>query len=372
MKAQKQFPEGIAIGSAFVNREEERLYLKKRVNSGQHTVLMAPRRYGKTSLVLKVANELKLPYRTIDLFAAYDEEYVRDQIIDQVSRLVIELLPKLEKAKTKLFKIFKTMKPEVSLGGFGQRLKLQLYSNPLQAITDLLLKLDETAICFDKKVVIFMDEFQQISELKNHHSIEASIRHAVERSQNVSYVFSGSNRHMLEQMFSDKGRPLYRLCQTLEIGRIDRSVYIKRLKKLSKKQWAVGLSDKAIDCILELTECHPFYINIFCQLIWAQDNIPNCQDKLRELWHTYITKQRREITPDIMKLSPNQRKVLIALAQQSQQEIQGASFTTKLKISASSSQQAIDVLNKKDFIMEVNEEYAVLDPAVKYYLNYLL
>lgn len=369
MNIEKQFPEGVAVGSAFLNREEERAYLAKRIQVSQHTVLMAPRRYGKTSLVLKVAEELNLPYKTMDLFAAYSEEYIRDQIINKVGKLVIELLPRLEKAKAQLLKIFKAMKPEISLGGFGQRLILHPYSNSLQSITDLLLKLDETAAHFNKKIVIFMDEFQQISELKQCHAIEASIRHAVERSKNVAYVFSGSNRHLLNQMFGDKGRPLYRLCQILELDRIHGDVYIKHLKQLSKKQWGHELPQAVIDSILELTECHPFYMNTFCQIIWEENTLPTHRDVIETLWHNYVQAQRRNISLDVMKLSANQRKILIALAQSGEREIQGADFTTPLKISASSAKQALDVLTKKDFVMQTNEIYGIVDPAVKYYLQ---
>ena len=368
----KEFPEGIATGTAFVNREEERALLRKRISAIQHTVMIAPRRYGKTSLVLKVADELKLPHKTIDLFAAYNEEYVRDQIIDKVSKLVIEILPRLEKAKEKVFNIFKTMKPEISLGGFGQKLNLQLYNNPLQDITSLLLKLDETAKVFNRKVVIFIDEFQQISELKNYHSIEASIRHAVERSQNVSYVFSGSNRHLLNQMFGDKGRPLYRLCKIMELGRITGEKYINRFKELSKKHWKKELPSEVMDIILTLTECHPFYVNAFCQIIWEEVSLPASEEAIIKLWDNYIKSQRYNISLDVMKLSLNQRKILVALAKQPEREVQSIEFTAKLKISSSSSQQSIDVLLKNDFIMSTTEGYALVDPAVKYYLNYLL
>src|SRR3990167_10562909 len=235
----EMFPEGIAMGDAFINRVAERNILIKRIKSNKHTVLMAPRRYGKTSLVMQVAYEMKIHSCAIDLLAAYDIEYVRDQIVEKVGRLAIELLPNLTKAREKLMLIFKQMKPEITLGAFGQKLKLHLTNSPLQDMTDALLKLDETAKHFKKQAVIFMDEFQQISELKNYHSIEASIRHAVERSQNVSYVFLGSNRHLLNQMFGDKGRPLYRLCQIMELGRIEGDKYIRRFKLLSKKHWGL-------------------------------------------------------------------------------------------------------------------------------------
>ena len=148
MNILKYFPEGVALGDAFINREKERSYLINRVKSSTHSVLIAPRRYGKTSLVMKVAKEMKAPYCSIDLLAAYSEEYVRDHIVNKVSQLVFALLPRMTKAKEKLIAIFKKMKPEISIGAFGQKLSLSLSDNPLQDITELLLKLDETAKIF--------------------------------------------------------------------------------------------------------------------------------------------------------------------------------------------------------------------------------
>lgn len=132
--AVKYFPEGIARGDAFINREEEYKYLIDRIKFNRHSVLMAPRRYGKTSLVMKVADEMRISYSSIDLLAAYSEEYVRDQIVNKVSRLVFELLPSINKAKSRLINIFKQMKPEISVGAFGQRLSLSLSNRPLQDI----------------------------------------------------------------------------------------------------------------------------------------------------------------------------------------------------------------------------------------------
>jgi uncharacterized protein len=149
------FPEGVALGDAFLNRESERKYLIQRIKNRKHTVLLAPRRYGKTSLVMKVADEIDFAHCTIDLLAAYNEEYVRDQIVDKVSHVVFQLLPKAQQAKEKLISTFKSMKPEISLGAFGQRLVLRVSSNPLKDISDLLIKLDETAQHFKRSASIF-------------------------------------------------------------------------------------------------------------------------------------------------------------------------------------------------------------------------
>ena len=368
----KYFPEGVALGDSFINRVEERKAFVNRIKANKHTVLIGPRRYGKTSLVIKVAKEVDVPYCSIDLLAAYSAEYVREQIANKVGKLVIELMPSVDKAKKTLVDIFKKMKPELTLSAFGQRLSLNLSNSPLQDITDLLLKLDETAKHFKKRAVVFIDEFQQISQLKNYQSIEAAIRHAVERSENIAYVFSGSHRRLLQQMFGDQGRPLYRLCQTITIERMEKEVYANHLQSLSKKQWKKMLAEDVIERIFIHTELHPYYMNVLCQLLWESDKCPSV-DYIDETWHKYVKAQRQIISHDIFSLSPNQRKVISVLAKLPTKEIQSSEFTAPIKISASSAQQALDVLLAKDLVYrEVDKTYRVLDPAMRYYLDVIL
>jgi uncharacterized protein len=368
----KYFPEGIAKGDAFINRAEERHYLINRIKANKHTILMAPRRYGKTSLVIKIAEEMRIPYCTIDLLAAFSEEYVRDQIVDKISRLVFDILPSVNKAKEKVINIFKKLKPEISIGVFGQKLTFNLSSSPLKDITELLLKLDETAQYFKRGAVVFIDEFQQISKLKNYHSIEAAIRHAMERSDKIAYVFSGSNRSLLEQMFGDQGRPLYRLCQTVQLERIKKADYMDHLQKLAKTRWKASMAINAIEHIFDNTELHPFYMNILCQNVWRENQMPSA-NTIDSIWHNYVKTQRNIISHDIMELSSNQRKILIALSKCSVKKIQSTEFTAPLKISASSTQQAIEILASKDLIYQTNDGfYRILDPAMKYYLNVIL
>jgi len=368
----KYFPEGIAKGVAFINRKDERSYLIDRIKSNKHTVLMAPRRYGKTSLVTKVSEEIKMPYCVIDLLAAYSEEYVRDQIIDKIGRLVLDLLPNISKAKEIVIGIFKKMKPEISIGAFGQRLTFSLTNSPLKDITELLLKLDETAVYFKKRAIVFIDEFQQISKLDNYHSIEASIRHAVERSENIAYVFSGSNRRLLEQMFGDQGRPLYRLCQTVQLDRINKDDYTNHLQQLAKAKWGKHIGTDVIENIFNNAELHPYYMNVLCQILWGRNQTPSAE-VIDASWHDYVKTQRNIISHDIMELSINQRKIITALAKNATKEIQSNVFTSAVKISASSVQQAVDVLIRKDLIFQSQDGfYKVLDPAMKYYLNDIL
>ena len=65
---EKYFPQGIATGTAFCNRTEERKLLKNSVASNEHTVLVAPRRYGKTSLITQVLKDVDHPSVNMDFF----------------------------------------------------------------------------------------------------------------------------------------------------------------------------------------------------------------------------------------------------------------------------------------------------------------
>ncbi len=372
MNILKYFPEGVALGDAFINREKERSYLINRIKSNKHSIVIAPRRYGKTSLVMKVANEMKIPYCSIDLLAAYSAENVRDHIANKIGRLVFELLPRMAKAKEKLINIFKRMKPEITIGAFGQKLSLSLSDNPLQDITELLLSLDKAAVDFKKRAVIFIDEFQQVSQLKNYHSLEASIRHAVERSENIAYVFSGSNRQLLKQMFGDQGRPLYRLCQTINIERMAEEAYVEHLQRLANLKWKKKISLDALEQIFMRTELHPFYMNVLCQLLWEENNIFSTE-RIDNVWHNYVKLQKHIIAHDIIELSLNQRKIITALAKSPTKEIQSARFTAPIKISASSAAQSLVVLMYKDLVYKRKDRfYCVLDPAMKYYLDIIL
>ncbi len=365
------FPSGIAQGKAFINREKERKQLRKNIIANRHMVLMAPRRYGKTSLVHQVAEEAKIPFCIMDLLAVHSDESVKDIFFDKVGKLIGELLPPVHHAKEKLFSIFSSMKPELSLSAFGQRLVLHMpTSNAVSNITELLLKLDETATHFEKRAILFIDEMQQITFLKNAHSIEASLRHAIERSKSITYCFSGSSRHLLKGMFGDSSRPLYRLCHTLEIERMAEEHYHQHLNQLARERWNCALDEAVFKTLMRLTEGHPFYVNALCQCVWMEDQIPDALT-LEAIWRNYVQANRHVIADDVIGLSLNQKQVLTTLAHHHVTEMYGADFLGKVKLSQSSVRKSVDVLLEKDLIYHHENIYDLIDPAIKYFLKNL-
>ena len=91
------FPSKLALGEQFCNRVDERQLLKSNIKKCRPTVLISPRRYGKSSLVHQVVSELNLPYASVDLFLAHNDLAITKRILQGVSEIVSNILPPREK-----------------------------------------------------------------------------------------------------------------------------------------------------------------------------------------------------------------------------------------------------------------------------------
>ncbi len=362
------FPAGLAEGKAFCDRNNERANLKENIDGLNHTVLVAPRRYGKSSLVKKVIHEITVKYAWIDFLAATSQKQVEEKIAHAVGTLIYQLAPDLKKLKMSFQKFFKSLNPDLVIHTLGSSLTLHPNFEKMLNIEEALMGLDRYAQELKIKAVIVFDEFQQISLLKEHQTIEASIRHAVERSKAITYIFSGSNRRLLTSMFSGSDRPLYKLCLSMPLDRIPEEDYRKFIQKSAQEMWHHPLSDEVFAAIINNTERHPFYVNGLCNKLWKQKKRPTLND-VKNAWDWYVRMNRATIVADIIDLSTNQKKIVLALAANPTQEILSKNFSDLCGTSISSIQQATDVLLSKDIIFTDEQGYyKVLDPAVRYYL----
>jgi uncharacterized protein len=367
MNKTKIFPSGIATGAAFCNRETERKYLKECFANNEHIVIVAPRRYGKTSLITQAIQESNILSVAIDLLLAVDAMFVLEAILLGVGEICSLILEKETSLKDRMFSIFSAFNPKLTLSAFGQKLELSAKSHHPNTITEALLLLEKIAKESDTQIVFAMDEFQQIATISNNHTIEASIRHAVERSENVTYIFSGSNRNLLEQMFNDKTRPLYHLCELLRLDRIKAISFKSFIEKLSEKKWASMIDNDCLELIMTLTEQHTFYVNRLCRLLWKNEQKPSFET-IKRTWENYVHSEQW-IAEDISKLTANQRNIMKALAKQPTVEIYGEYIRKSTNIPGSSIEKTVLSLKKMDMIYCDNDGFhRVLDPAIRYFL----
>jgi hypothetical protein len=215
-----------------------------------------------------------------------------------------------------------------------------------------------------------MDEFQELSELKGH-VIEASIRYAMQYSKNVSYIFSGSNRHMLQSMFNDKNRPFYNSCEIMKLERISAYDYESFIQKEALEKWSKPLMKNIIDQIFTLSELHPSYVNRICSYFWLINIYPTIE-KMNAYWENFVESKSCEFTKDILRLSRNQRRLLKHLASNPTKQPSGQQVYLKTGLSEASLRQALNKLILTDYIYRDKEGYIrVLDPAFRDYINKL-
>lgn len=359
------FPTGIVTGNAFCNREKEREYLKKRLEQNAHVVLMSPRRYGKSSLIAQFVQDNSFPSISIDLLPAMSGKYIKNVIMDGVTQLLNVVAPR---SKKKIMHTLASMNPVIELSTFGQKIKLNPEEKTYEeTIMKLLMGLDETAKSLNQRFIFVMDEFQQIATLEASHALEASIRHAVERSRHVFYIFSGSNRTLLEEMFKNKNRPLYHLCDEMKLSRITKTYYEPFIEKAARVRWKKAISHDSINSILFFTERHPYYLNRLCRMLW-DEALPPTVECVESTWLSYVAGQKMDWVAEMIgQFTANQKAVLAALAKSPEKEPSGKAFAMHLSLASSSIQRTIAGLLKKDLIYKDAESqcYAVLNPVIK-------
>lgn len=374
------FPLKVASGNQFLNRTEEKALLNRNIGLVRHTVLLAPRRYGKSSLVYKVAEENKAPFAVVDLFLAHDDQAVTKRILQGVSNLVSQITPMTTKALQSVQKYFTNFKISFSAHGFQITLAHESgVVNSADQIVDALDNLSALAMAKKQKIILFIDEFQDIIQVPNAKSIEGAIRHVAQSTQFLVFIFSGSTRNLLLELFDDSKKPLYKLCDKMIIDRISSDHYIPYLQKTAKKRWGNSIAEEIILRILTITELHPFYINMLCNELWKNEKSPTISC-VSTAWQTCYEQEERWTVSEIEKLTNNQQELLKSLALQPTSEPTGQQFVALSGLSTASVRTGLNALVEKDMAYQIKKgdpllpflksgEYRVLDPLIAYALR---
>ncbi|MBY0545118.1 MAG: ATP-binding protein [Gammaproteobacteria bacterium] len=360
------FPTHLAMGKAFCNRQNELARLMHNIENVNPTLIISPRRYGKTSLVLNAFSKIKIPYTHIDFYKELSEADIEKAILNGIA----DLLGKMEKTPQKLLKLirefFSDMQVKIVLEDVGVSVSINRQEKKqADNIHKALEKLHALAQSRKTKLIFYMDEFQILGEICSNYSIEAAIRESAQKSSHVAYIFSGSSRHLMEEMFYDKKRPFYKLCDTIHLNRISVENYIPHLQKAAMEKWQKSLDEKTIECLFKLTERHPYYINKICSTLWLS-NYPTEADVMN-VWLAYTLENRSVTERELELLTINQRKLLIIIANdQLSKEPYEKDFSSLIQMQPSSTRRALKTLQLKDYIfIDSEKRYRVVDPLIK-------
>lgn len=361
------FPLGKAYGAAFCNRIEETKKLLGNVASGKHTLIIAPRRYGKSSLAEKAIERSQLPTVKINFHLCTTEAEVTELVLDSVIKLIGKAIGHVDKLISSIKKYISNLEPTLSFGGEHVSLKLAPKNqlNSAVIISEALLLLEKLLLEKNKKAIIFLDEFQEIDKINKQIGIEGAFRTAAQEMQCVSLIFSGSVRSLLLRMFEDENRPLYKLCRKIRLERIHASDYEKHIQKIALNTWHQKLAHETFENIMFLSNRHPYYVNYLCDVLWEScSRFPTKQD-VDHAWREVVAEEWSDALRELSNLPIGQRRLLKYLANNNSNKIQSQETCIVLSMSSSSIASAAHVLVEKDYIEQDSiGHYHVINPLL--------
>jgi len=357
---------GVVTGDAFCNREAEKTDLLKAIRNDEKLFVFSERRFGKTSLVRSVI--AKLPHK--DTVSAYVDLWPTDDESSFVTALAkaitSSMTTSVEKLLTTAKELFSSLVPTITLNdegkpelsfGFSRNVKID------QAIEEVLETADRIANKEKKNVVVVFDEFQQILQYEND-LVERKLRSVIQNHRKVAYIFLGSRRHLIQKMFMEKNRPLYRAGGHYPLGPIsekDWTPFIRNHFRTTERL----ISDDLIHSIYTRTQGHPFYTQHLCHAVWELCDrkakvTPKMLDDATQL---LLERENYAYTTLWESLAVNQRKFLKGLASEAG-KVQpfSSEFIGQYGLgSGSNVQRAVDSLIEKDVIDRDNGSFLIGD-----------
>ena len=258
-------------GDTFTDRKEETNRLKMNFLYGVNTILISPRRMGKTSLVEKVSSMVEcesLKIAKIDAFGCRSENDFINAFATAVVRATSTKWEEwIENTKTFLSRFI----PKISIGQDPlSDFSIALEYNKSNTVTEDILQLPDT-IAKQKgiKIVICIDEFQQIADFPDSLTFQKKLRSIWQLQRNVSYCLYGSKKHMMETMFQSQSHPFYRFGDIFYLNKIAESDWVEficnRFKVTGKE-----ISPELATEICSVTDRYSSYVQQLSWLVWLR------------------------------------------------------------------------------------------------------
>ena len=258
-------------GDAFTDRKEETERLKANFTYGVNTILISPRRMGKTSLVDKVCSLVEdehIRIAHIDAFGCRSEHDFVNAFATAVVRATSGKWDEwMENAKVFLSRFV----PKISFGQDPMTdFSISLEYNPHNTTTEEVLQLPEViAKAKGIRIVVCIDEFQQLGDFPDSLTFQKKLRGVWQRQSHVSYCLYGSKKHMMEQMFQNQSYPFYRFGDLFYLDKIsedDWVAYIRDRFKVTGKR----ISDDLARVICTVTDRYSSYVQQLAWLVWLK------------------------------------------------------------------------------------------------------
>lgn len=362
----------IATDKNFTDREQETATLVTHFKSLINTIIISPRRWGKSSLVNKALNiamqqDDKLKICHIDLFNVRDEEHFYSLLTRKV---ISATSSRWDDTIDLIKKFFSRLSPKITIG-----------TDPMNEVSvdfdlkDVIDNPDEVLDLAEKiaqekgfKIVICIDEFQNISEFANPDYFQKRLRSHWQQHQNVAYCLYGSKRHMMMEVFTDSSKPFYKFGNIMFLNKIETPFLISFFKERFIDT-GKSITDEACTLIASLTDNHPYYAQQLAQLSWLRTDDVCTEDIVRQS-HASLVEQLSLLFITVTENLSNQQLYYLNALLAGEKAISSTETMHKYKISSPTSiARSKAALVKNDILDNKAGEISFQDPIYAYWLK---
>lgn len=368
----KPFIFGVATsGDNFTDREKETAHLLQNFRHGVNTVIVSPRRWGKTSLVLKVcelakSDKLKIVY--LDIFACRSDSDFYNAF---AAAVIKQTSTKLEEWLENVKSFFSRISPKISMGtdpmtDFSISFDLNPKSNDVDEILQLPEKIALQKGC---NIVVCIDEFQQIAEFNDSTTFQKRLRTVWQLQKQVSYCLFGSKKHLMNELFEKQSLPFYKFGDAIYLQKIGTPYWVdyicSRFKTTGK-----NISRELAEKICLMVENHSSYVQQLAWLVWIHTDSDASESALKAAYQDLIDQNTTLFEKQTESLTTYQMNFLRAVINGVHDEFSSQEVLQKYKLGSSANVNIVKrALVKKELIEIEKRQVEIPDPVMKAWLK---
>lgn len=349
----------------FTNRVKEIQHLKANFENAVNTILISPRRWGKSSLVRKVAHKAqsrKLKVVQLDLLGIRDEEEFYKTLATETIKATGN---KLEEWVQACKRLFKQISPKISIGKDPmQDFDITFEWQDLERNYKEILNLPEI-IAQQKNIhiVVCVDEFQNIGTFRDPLLFQRRLRSEWQHHKNVCYCLYGSLQHMMVALFEKQSMPFYKFGDVMYLSKISRKDWISFIvSKFSETEKTI--SESLADKIADSVQDHSYYVQQLSHMVWISTAKKVTDTIVDEALDTLLEQNSILYTRDTENLAATHLSYLKALSDGVHIRLSTKANIDKYRFGTSASvTKAKRALINKELIEERNGGSYFLDPV---------
>lgn len=357
----------------FCDREKETEEILRHITNGRNITLISPRRLGKTGLIFRVFEEIRakaLPFETI--YVDISDTLSLEDFIMAISEAIALRLKKQQKISA-FFKSLKNVRPMLGwdpLSGSPQVSFSFSDDNQKQnTLKDVLDYLENAP----QKILLAIDEFQQIREYDGI-NMEAVLRKHIQHLHNVRFIYCGSKKHTMTDMFTNAKKPFYESTAFCYLAKLPVPVYAAFIKSLFVSA-GKAIDDDSIDYILQWTKVHTYYTQRLCNEVFSLSGDTIDRDLINKAIQAILDAEKERFREIRRLITRSQWKMLKAIASEGEvSQITSSSFLSRHDISSGpTALRNIKALTDKELVLATNREdatcYSVYNVFLSRYLE---